>query len=190
MEFLIYFLTLVFVQTKAGDDCFRIRKQIMIENEESSLGYIATMFKEIEMQKENAEIRNSTANLILESLSRMSHGWCKPELKEDEHRRQERSLALAIAALISLGTFILGPAISALLHELTENTKWRRVEKINGIKTIRWMEEVEKRLVASEKVEEILASIMLHESIMSDLLQHTDKRSLNRTWEKVFKVLI
>ena len=35
MEFLIYFLTLVFVQTKAGDDCFRIRKQIMIENEET-----------------------------------------------------------------------------------------------------------------------------------------------------------
>ena len=68
----------------------------MIENEESDLGYISTMYREIEMQKKDREIRNSTANLILESLSRMSHGWCKPELTEEEHGRQERSLALAI----------------------------------------------------------------------------------------------
>ena len=175
---------------EAGGSCFRIRTQIMIENEESDLGYISTMYREIEMQKKNGEIRNSTANLILESLSRMSHGWCKPELTEEEHGRQERSLALAIAALISLGTLILGPAIAALLHEITENTKWRKVEQINGIKTIKWMEDMEKRLIASEKVEEILASIMLHESIMADLLQHTDKSSLNRTWRKVFKILI
>ena len=49
---------------------------------------------------------------------------------------------------------------------------------------MRWMEDMEKRLIASLKVEEILASIMLHESIMSDLLQHTDKSSLNKTWRK------
>ena len=161
----------------------------MIENEETSLGYIATMYGEIEQQRNQGEIRNSTATLILESLSRMSHGLCKPEHK-GELVRQERSLALAIAAVISLGTFILGPAIAALLHEITENTKWRKVARINGIKTIEWMEKMEKKLVASQKVEEILASIMLHESIMADLLKHSDKNSLNRTWRKVFKIMI
>ena len=190
METLFYILILIFAQTEAEEKCFRIRTQIMIENEESDLGYISTMYREIEMQKKNGEIRNSTANLILESLSRMSHGWCKPELTEEDQGRQKRSLALAIAALVSLGTLILGPAIAALLHEITENTKWRKVEKINGIRTMRWMEDMEKRLIASQRVEEILASIMLHESIMSDLLQHTDKSSLNRTWRKVFKILI
>ena len=186
----LLYLILASLQGSLGEECFRIRSQVMIENEESSLGYIATMYKEIETQKINGEIRNSTATLILESLSRMSHGWCKPEIKEEEHERQERSLAVTIAALISLGTFILGPAIAALLHEITENTRWRRVEKINGIRTIRWMEDMEKRLVASQKVEEILASIMLHESIMSDLLKHKDKSSLNRTWRKVFRTVI
>ena len=180
---MFYILILIFAQTEAEEKCFRIRTRIMIENEESDLGYISTMYREIEMQKKTGEIRNSTANLILESLSRMSHGWCKPELTEEDQGRQKRSLALAIAALVSLGTLILGPAIAALLHEITENTKWRKVEKINGIRTMRWMEDMEKRLIASQRVEEILASIMLHESIMSDLLQHTDKRSLNRTWD-------
>ena len=182
---LFYLLTLVAVFPGSEETCYRIRRQIMIENEESSLGYISTMYKEIEQQQNQKMIRNGTGTLILDSLSRMSHGWCKPESK-GEAVRQERSLALAIAALISLGTFILGPAIAALLHEITENTKWRKDATNYGIKTIEWMEDMEKKILASQKVEEILASIMLHESIMADLLTHSDRNSLNRTWRKVF----
>ena len=186
---LFYLLTLVAVFPGSEETCYRIRRQIMIENEESSLGYISTMYKEIEQQQNQKMIRNGTGTLILDSLSRMSHGWCKPESK-GEAVRQERSLALAIAALISLGTFILGPAIAALLHEITENTKWRKDATNYGIKTIEWMEDMEKKILASQKVEEILASIMLHESIMADLLTHSDRNSLNRTWRKVFKIMI
>ena len=186
---LLFFLALLNSNRGSGEQCFRIRKQILIEHEETTLEYIATMYKEIERQRSQGEIRNSTSKLILESLSRMSNGWCKPDL-EKENTRQERSLALAIAALVSLGTFILGPAIAALLNEITENTKWRKDAAHKGIKTIEWMEDMEKKLVASQKVEEILASIMLHESIMADLIKQPDKDSLNRTWRKVFKIMI
>ena len=148
---LLFFLALFNSNRGSGEQCFRIRKQILIEHEETTLEYIATMYKEIERQRSQGEIRNSTSKLILESLSRMSNGWCKPDL-EKENTRQERSLALAIAALVSLGTFILGPAIAALLNEITENTKWRKDAAHKGIKTIEWMEDMEKKLVASQKV--------------------------------------
>ena len=59
-----------------GNECYRIRKKILIENEETDLGYITTMWREIEQQKKDHKIRLSTATLIQASLERMSHDWC------------------------------------------------------------------------------------------------------------------
>ena len=42
MKTLFYILILIFAQTEAEEKCFRIRTRIMIENEESDLGYIST----------------------------------------------------------------------------------------------------------------------------------------------------
>ena len=50
------------------------------------------------------------------------------------------------------------------------------------------LKEFEKRLNAYERVEEILASIMLHESIMSDLLQRSEKQT-DRTWKKISYII-
>ena len=58
------------------------------------------------------------------------------------------------------------------------------------MKTIEILETLQEKMIASEKVEEILSSIMLHNSIMQDLITHTDDESLNMTWRKIFRVLI
>ena len=178
-----------------GNECYRIRKKILIENEETDLGYITTMWREIEQQKKDHKIRLSTATLIQASLERMSHDWCSPAGRSFNpqpkiNSKEKRSLALWIGALISLGSLVIGPAITAILELFTVNTKWKEDSYQDSVKTIEILETLQEKMIASEKVEEILSSIMLHNSIMQDLITHTDDESLNMTWRKIFRVLI
>ena len=44
------------------NECYRIRKKILIENEETDLGYITTMWREIEQQKKRPQDQTINCN--------------------------------------------------------------------------------------------------------------------------------
>ena len=142
------------------------------------------MWREEKAQQNDKTVRNSTAEMLLQSLERMSHDWCDPSYTGISDKKTKRSLSAILATIFAFGSLIIGPAIAEVLEEISQNTKWRITEAKKELETARILVEFEKRLSASTRVEEILASIMLHESILSDLLQHSDS---NRTWKKIFK---
>ena len=122
----------------------------------------------------------------------MSHGWCDPSFKslKKENKKEKRSISTILATIFALGSLIIGPAIGSVLLEISHNTKWRITELRREMETAHLLIDLEKRITANAKVEEILASIFLHESIMSDLLQHSDNKELNRTWKRILKYQI
>ena len=142
------------------------------------------MWKEVKDQERDKTVKNSTAEMLLQSLERMSHDWCDPRYNKVSKEKTKRSFSAILATLFAFGSLIIGPAIAAVLEEISHNTKWRITEAKRGLETAKILAEFEKRLSANERVEEILASIMLHESILRDLMLHSDD---NRTWKKIFK---
>ena len=194
----IFLLLCLSDQTKETDKplistCQRIRRKVLLHHEMTTLTYINQMWKEIQNQKGQSLIRNSTADMILQSLERMSHGWCDPSfksLKKENKKEQKRSITTILATIFALGSLIIGPAIGSVLLEISHNTKWRITELRREMETAHILADLEKRITANAKVEEILASIFLHESIMSDLLQHSDNKELNRTWKRILKYQI
>ena len=171
--------------------CQRIRRRVLLHHEITTLTYIKQMWKEIETQMDQRLIRNSTASMIFQSLERMSHGWCDPRFKclSKEDKKERRSITTVLATIFAFGSLIIGPAIAAVLLEISRNTKWRIEELKKELGTTRLLADLEKRLNANARVEEVIASIFLHESIMSDLI-HADNRELNRTWKKILKYQI
>ena len=167
--------------------CHMRRRKVLLHHETSTLIYINQMWKEVKDQQRDNTVKNSTAEMLLQSLERMSHDWCDPRYFKVSNEKTKRSLSAILATIFAFGSLIIGPAVAAVLEEISHNTKWRITEAKRGLETARILAEFEKRLTANERVEEILASIMLHESIMSDLLRKSDN---NRTWKKIFKYQI
>ena len=179
------FLLLPMQETRATNKedqspCYMIRRKVILHHEESTLTYISQMWTEVKQQQRDKTVRNSTAEMLLQSLERMTQGWCDPS----HTKVSKRSLTAVLAIIFAFGSLILGPAISAVLQEISHNTEWRISQAEKGLETEKILAEFEKRLKANSRVEEILASILLHESIMRDLLSNTDS---NRTWKKIFK---
>ena len=178
-------------ENSVKSSCKRVRRRVLLHHEITTLTYIKQMWKEIETQKNQRLIRNSTASMIFQSLERMSHGWCDPRFKclSKENKKERRSITTVLATIFALGSLIVGPAIAAVLTEISRNTKWRIEELKKEMGTTHLLADLEKRLNANARVEEVIASIFLHESIMSDLI-HADSRELNRTWKKILKYQI
>ena len=173
--------------------CYRLRRSLMIHHETTSLFYIKIMWKEIQELRERNTIRNSTADMLSESLERMTHGWCNPaynarqKVITEENKRTKRSISVFFATIFAFGSLIIGPAIGAVIHEISQNTKWRMNSAKEALASAHILAEFEKHIDANEKIDEILASIFLHESIMTDLLQRPGSKRMNRTWKKIFK---
>ena len=191
MKWALAFMLMFFPQsTREADQpsgqpgCYMLRKKVLLHHETSTLIYISHMWREVKAQQNDKTVRNSTAEMLLQSLERMSHDWCDPSYTGISDKKTKRSLSAILATIFAFGSLIIGPAIAEVLEEISQNTKWRITEAKKELETARILVEFEKRLSASTRVEEILASIMLHESILSDLLQHSDS---NRTWKKIFK---
>ena len=134
-------------------------------------------------------IRNSTADMIFQTLERMSHGWCDPSVKSStkKDKKERRSITAVLATIFAFGSLIIGPAIASILIEISHNTKWRITQLKREMETTHILAELEKRISANAKVEEILASIFLHESIMRDLIHSSDNTEINRTWKRILK---
>ena len=171
-------------QSPGQSGCYMLREKVLLHHETSTLMYISQMWKEVKDQQRDKTVRNSTAEILLQSLERMSHDWCEPSHTRISDKKKKRSLSVILATIFAFGSLIIGPAIAEVLEEISQNTKWRITDAKTGQETARLLAEFEKKLSANTRVEEILASIMLHESILSDLLQHSDS---NRTWKKIFK---
>lgn len=191
MKLFFVFLCLLLQLTKGENQqseqsgCHMLRRRVLVHHETSSLIYISQMWTEVKDQQRDEKVRNSTAKMLLQSLERMSNDWCDPSHRSvSNNKKTKRSLSTILATIFAFGSLIIGPAIAAVLQEISHNTKWRLSEAKSGLETARILAEFEKRLNANSRVEEILASIMLHESILSDLLQNSDS---NRTWKKIFK---
>ena len=110
--------------------CNRIRRKVLLHHEMTTLTYINEMWTEIKEQQEQKLIRNSTADMILQSLELMSHGWCDPNTRSvtKEDKKTKRSFTTILATIFAFGSFIIGPAIAAVLTEISHNTNWRITE--------------------------------------------------------------
>ena len=190
----IFLLLCLQNQTQGKDEnpkptCYRIRRKVLLHQEMTTLTYINEMWTEIEQQQEQKLIRNSTADMIFQSLERMSHGWCDPRIKSPtkEDKKEKRSITTILATIFALGSLIIGPAIAAVLTDIAHNTQWRITELKREMETTHLLADLEKRINAHGRVEEVIASIFLHESIMRDLIHSTDNNELNRTWKRILK---
>ena len=93
----IFLLLCLSDQTKQTDKplistCQRIRRKVLLHHEMTTLTYINQMWKEIQNQQGQSIIRNSTADMIFQSLERMSHGWCDPSFKslKKENKKEKK----------------------------------------------------------------------------------------------------
>ena len=87
----------------ANTTCNRIRRKILLHHEMTTLTYINEMWTEIYKQQKQMLIRNSTADMIFQTLERMSHGWCDPSVKSStkKDKKERRSITAVLATIFA-----------------------------------------------------------------------------------------
>ena len=94
---------------RQDEECVRIREEIQIYKEDTSLGFLQTMRNEIAVLHSKNLINLETRGTIEADLEEMTHNWCRISKK--------RSIAGGIfTAIFTIGMYIIGPAVANVFN--------------------------------------------------------------------------
>ena len=174
---------------RQDEECVRIREEIQIYKEDTSLGFLQTMRNEIAVLHSKNLINLETRGTIEAELEEMTHNWCRISKK--------RSIAGGIfTAIFTIGMYIIGPAVANVfnLEKNDSSEKWQtylsRIGNITKINTD-LINDLEKRIQnielkqrADEEVTAIISAAVLHNSLYRELIHKGSKFDV--IMEKIF----
>ena len=165
---------------RQDEECVRIREEIQIYKEDTSLGFLQTMRNKIAVLHSKNLINLETRGTIEAELEEMTHNWCRISKK--------RSIAGGIfTAIFTIGMYIIGPAVANVfnLEKNDSSEKWQtylsRIGNITKINTD-LINDLEKRIQnielkqrADEEVTAIISAAVLHNSLYRELIHKGSK---------------
>lgn len=180
--------------------CVRIRKEIMMHQEQINLAHLDSMIDSIDtLYYKKKIIKEKTMDFMKENIAALTKGWCN--LKKVDKKKNKRQVIPAIVVWI-LGEFVISPTINLLFGSRTTtsniNNKWKnyiknidKTTKVNNIiltKLEKQVHRLTERMNAEENIQAMISEIMFENKLFQDLgTRGRENNVLNKIFEDVIQ---